>query len=87
MKANANIHSPQLQQQTTTPEAVQESRQVFGGKDVDEYLKTQREHQRCAFCSHPSLIEANNTGITLCMHCFRIMQAKIDGLKRFLDCE
>ena len=69
---------------TTT--SIKEEQEVFGNGTVQEYLYEHLTQQKCAFCNHRSIIQANDTTISMCLHCFRIIQENIDGLKRFLDC-
>ena len=78
------IHA--VHKELLTPIAKHEAEEILQGKDIQSHIMHHKSKHTCAFCTHKSIIEAGETNITLCFHCFKIIEANLDGLKRFLDC-
>lgn len=85
-EAVKKITSPQLSRALQSSQAQKEA-DLFDGKTLQEYLARHQHDHLCVFCKHRSILKAGDTSIMLCFHCFKIIEANIEGLKQFIDCK
>lgn len=55
-------------------------------KEGEHYLKKRKAARKCSFCEHESAVQVDNSEVVICIHCFRILNANVEQMKKFLGC-
>lgn len=55
-------------------------------KGVAAYVHETKEKRICSFCQHPAFIQADDSAVMMCMHCFKILEENLSSMKEFLGC-
>lgn len=53
-------------------------------KGTRRYVEEHKQRHQCSFCKHPSMIEVDHSDMTMCMHCFKLINDNLDHLRTFL---